>query len=192
MVIPLFKCNILYFNALCCLAEQYLLSHDLAVQYLLSYDLAVQYLLSHDLAVQYLLLLSYDLAVQYLLSYDLALMHSNALKFCPIQAPEIYLPHHRHGTAADWFALGVTLHEFVTGRRPFETSKLQAFRNGEANAGSFTSSLLVFYLYFKCNLYPFYKCFLYAFCMHFISIFYQFYDHFKTIYQILKSSRHFI
>jgi serine/threonine protein kinase len=53
------------------------------------------------------------------------------------QAPEIYLPHHRHGTAADWFALGVTLHEFVTGRRPFETSKLQAFRNGEMNAGMF-------------------------------------------------------
>ena len=54
------------------------------------------------------------------------------------QAPEIYLPHHRHGTAADWFALGVTLHEFVTGRRPFETSKLQAFRNGEMNAGNFS------------------------------------------------------
>lgn len=60
------------------------------------------------------------------------------------QAPEIYLPHHRHGTAADWFALGVTLHEFVTGRRPFETSKLQAFRNGEANAGRSNYALVYF------------------------------------------------
>jgi serine/threonine protein kinase len=47
------------------------------------------------------------------------------------QAPEIYLEHHRHGTAADWFAVGVTLHEFVTGRRPFQASTLQAFRRGE-------------------------------------------------------------
>lgn len=60
------------------------------------------------------------------------------------QAPEIYLPHHRHGTAADWFALGVTLHEFVTGRRPFETSKLQAFRNGETNAGKSYFMLIFF------------------------------------------------
>ncbi len=33
-----------------------------------------------------------------------------------------------HGTAAQWFALGITLHELVTGRRPFDVSRLQAFR----------------------------------------------------------------
>lgn len=36
---------------------------------------------------------------------------------------------HIHGTAAEWFAAGVTLHEFLTGRRPFEVQKLQVFRS---------------------------------------------------------------
>lgn len=31
-------------------------------------------------------------------------------------AMEIYHPDHRHGPPADWFALGVTLHEFATSR----------------------------------------------------------------------------
>jgi serine/threonine protein kinase len=35
---------------------------------------------------------------------------------------------HVHGTPAEWFAAGITLHEFVTGRRPFEVHRLQAFR----------------------------------------------------------------
>eukprot|EP01034_Spumella_vulgaris_P024508 gene24508-30862_t len=43
-------------------------------------------------------------------------------------APEIYMHEHIHGTPAEWFATGITLHEFVTGRRPFEVHKLQAFR----------------------------------------------------------------
>lgn len=43
-------------------------------------------------------------------------------------APEIYAGDHKHGTAVDWFAVGVTLHEFISGRRPFEASKLQSYR----------------------------------------------------------------
>lgn len=35
---------------------------------------------------------------------------------------------HQHGTASEWFAAGVTLHELLTGRRPFEAPRLQAFR----------------------------------------------------------------
>lgn len=36
---------------------------------------------------------------------------------------------HVHGTVSEWFATGVTLHEVLTGRRPFEAARLQAFRN---------------------------------------------------------------
>ena len=43
-------------------------------------------------------------------------------------APEIYSDHHKHGPSADWFSLGITLHEFVCGRRPFESNRLQSFR----------------------------------------------------------------
>jgi serine/threonine protein kinase len=43
------------------------------------------------------------------------------------QPPELYMNDHKHGRSADWFAVGVTLHEMVTGRRPFETSRLQQF-----------------------------------------------------------------
>lgn len=42
-------------------------------------------------------------------------------------APEIYSPEHVHGTAFDWFCTGITLHEFLTGRRPFEAFRLQRF-----------------------------------------------------------------
>ena len=35
---------------------------------------------------------------------------------------------HVHGTASEWFSAGITLHELLTGRRPFEASRLQAFR----------------------------------------------------------------
>lgn len=47
-----------------------------------------------------------------------------------------------HGTAAEWFAVGVTCHEFVSGRRPFETSKLQAFRYHSASRSSLDLSFL--------------------------------------------------
>ncbi len=42
--------------------------------------------------------------------------------------PEIYKGDHTHGTAAQWFSAGITLHEFVVGRRPFEAQRLQCFR----------------------------------------------------------------
>jgi serine/threonine protein kinase len=44
-------------------------------------------------------------------------------------APEVYASPHLHGRTADWFAAGVTLHELLTGRRPFEAHRLSAFRN---------------------------------------------------------------
>jgi len=40
-------------------------------------------------------------------------------------APEVYLRGHRHGTASEWFSLGVCLHEFLLGRRPFDQKKIQ-------------------------------------------------------------------
>ncbi len=43
-------------------------------------------------------------------------------------APEIYQNIHIHGRPADWFSLGITLHEFLTGRRPFEIQRLQSFK----------------------------------------------------------------
>jgi serine/threonine protein kinase len=46
----------------------------------------------------------------------------------------IVRPTHKHGTAADWFAVGITLHEFVCGRRPFESSRLQRFRASDQDA----------------------------------------------------------
>jgi serine/threonine protein kinase len=48
---------------------------------------------------------------------------------CLLQAPEIYRGTHRHGPSADYFAAGICLHEFATGRRPFDASRLQAFRD---------------------------------------------------------------
>lgn len=44
-------------------------------------------------------------------------------------APELYSPSHRHGAPSDWFSLGVTMHEFLTGVRPFSES---AIRNAAA------------------------------------------------------------
>eukprot|EP01041_Mallomonas_annulata_P005709 gene5709-11520_t len=58
-------------------------------------------------------------------------------------APEIYLPRHKHGTPAQWFAVGVTLHELVTGRRPFDSAKIKACRGGLDKA---TPSLTLDYL----------------------------------------------
>lgn len=45
-------------------------------------------------------------------------------------SPEVYEENHRHGPPADFFSLGITLHEMVCGRRPFESNRLQAFRFG--------------------------------------------------------------
>lgn len=39
----------------------------------------------------------------------------------------MYARNHVHGTAFDWFATGITLFEFITGRRPFEASRLQRY-----------------------------------------------------------------
>lgn len=46
-------------------------------------------------------------------------------------APEIYRysTNHDHGMAVDWFALGVTLHELLTGRRPFEVHRIQSHKH---------------------------------------------------------------
>ena len=40
-------------------------------------------------------------------------------------APELYSPSHRHGAASDWFSLGVTVHEFLTGVRPFSEASVR-------------------------------------------------------------------
>ena len=40
-------------------------------------------------------------------------------------APEIYAKHHIHGKEVDYFAIGVTLHEFCLGQRPYEVSSLR-------------------------------------------------------------------
>jgi serine/threonine protein kinase len=55
----------------------------------------------------------------------------------PFQAPEVYVGSHQHGTASEWFSAGITLHELLTGRRPFEATRLQAFRycRGWASTG---------------------------------------------------------
>jgi serine/threonine protein kinase len=52
-----------------------------------------------------------------------------------LQAPEVYMGAHQHGTASEWFSAGVTVHELLTGRRPFEASRLQAFRYCKAFPG---------------------------------------------------------
>lgn len=41
-------------------------------------------------------------------------------------APEIYARGHKHGIASEWFSLGVCLHEFLLGRRPYDQKKIQA------------------------------------------------------------------
>jgi serine/threonine protein kinase len=40
-------------------------------------------------------------------------------------APEVYVPPHQHGTAAEYFSVGVTLHEFLTGTRPFPSNRFK-------------------------------------------------------------------
>jgi serine/threonine protein kinase len=42
-------------------------------------------------------------------------------------APEVYTDQHIHGTTFDWFCTAVTLHEFLTGRRPYEATRLQRY-----------------------------------------------------------------
>jgi serine/threonine protein kinase len=67
---------------------------------------------------------------------------SSSLHSTAFQAPEVYVDDHIHGTAADWFAAGITLHEFLTGRRPYEVSRLQAFRSmGSTTLAEYTSRL---------------------------------------------------
>lgn len=42
-------------------------------------------------------------------------------------APEIYIaPNYIHGPASDWWSVGILLHEFVTGSRPFESKRIKA------------------------------------------------------------------
>lgn len=63
------------------------------------------------------------------------------------QAPEVYVGSHVHGTSSEWFSAGITLHEFLTGRRPFEASKLQAFRYATANTlNNYSDSLRLEYM----------------------------------------------
>lgn len=40
-------------------------------------------------------------------------------------APEIYLHKHKHGVPAEWFSVGVCLHEMVIGKRPWNVKKFQ-------------------------------------------------------------------
>jgi serine/threonine protein kinase len=44
-----------------------------------------------------------------------------------LKAPEIYNGDHVHGIAFDWFCAGITLHEFLTGRRPYEAIRLKKY-----------------------------------------------------------------
>jgi len=44
-------------------------------------------------------------------------------------APELYSHSHRHGTASDWFSVGVVFHEFLTASRPFSHSHIKAWQN---------------------------------------------------------------
>ena len=57
-------------------------------------------------------------------------------------APEVYASPHLHGRTADWFAAGVTLHEMLTGHRPFDACRLAAFRDG-ANEDRLGTSFLM-------------------------------------------------
>lgn len=68
-------------------------------------------------------------------------------------AMEIYFPFHKHGPPADWFALGVTLHEFATGRRPFESALLKSCREGVIAPSQFSLTCLhsCQYLSFQCQ-----------------------------------------
>lgn len=47
------------------------------------------------------------------------------------QGPEVYTDDHLHGSSFDWFCAGVTLHEFLTGKRPYEASRLQNYYSSD-------------------------------------------------------------
>jgi serine/threonine protein kinase len=49
------------------------------------------------------------------------------LVFFSLQGPEVYADDHVHGTTFDWFCTGITLHEFLTGRRPYDAARLQKY-----------------------------------------------------------------
>lgn len=45
-------------------------------------------------------------------------------------APELYSASHKHGAPSDWFSLAVTMHEFLTGVRPFSESAIRGAASG--------------------------------------------------------------
>mmetsp|Transcript_18692 Transcript_18692/g.24673 ORF Transcript_18692/g.24673 Transcript_18692/m.24673 type:complete len:426 (+) Transcript_18692:204-1481(+) len=49
-------------------------------------------------------------------------------------APELYGTGHRHGSASDWFSVGVVFHEFVRGSRPFSHKHIQSWQGKKEKA----------------------------------------------------------
>lgn len=41
----------------------------------------------------------------------------------PYMAPEVFMSGHKHGKASDLYSLGITLHQFLTGQRPYRASR---------------------------------------------------------------------
>lgn len=41
----------------------------------------------------------------------------------PYMAPEVFMSGHKHGVPSDYYSLGITLHQFLTGQRPYRATR---------------------------------------------------------------------
>ena len=41
----------------------------------------------------------------------------------PYMAPEVFMSGHKHGIPSDYYSLGITLHQFLTGQRPYRATR---------------------------------------------------------------------